>query len=167
MSAQAPARQWWPHNKNRRREDKTPVISKGAEKGAWFHNGFWSKKSCETQLISMIHNLAKGLSEGKQIDIILLDFTKVFNKVPHQRLLYKMNYYGIHGPVLSWIESFLHHRMFLWMAQHQKKRKSCLGCPRLSHGPPIIPGLPPPIQASQTVDSYRCEIQNLDPATYI
>jgi hypothetical protein len=31
----------------------------------------------------MVNELTKGLSEGKQIDVILLDFSKAFDKVPH------------------------------------------------------------------------------------
>ena len=73
-------------------------------------HGFRCKRSCETQLIATIQELARGLSEDRQIDVILLDFAKAFDKVPHQRLLYKLNYYGIRGQTLSWIESFLHDR---------------------------------------------------------
>ena len=54
--------------------------------------------------------MAKGLSEGRQIDVILFDFAKAYDKVPHQRLLYKLNYYGIRGHTLSWIQRFLHER---------------------------------------------------------
>ncbi|KAK3094514.1 hypothetical protein FSP39_002723, partial [Pinctada imbricata] len=70
-------------------------------------HGFRSKRSCETQLIATIQDLASGLSEGNQIDAILLDFAKAFDKVPHRRLIHKLNYYGVQGPTLSWIESFL------------------------------------------------------------
>ena len=70
-------------------------------------HGFRSKRSCETQLITTIQDLASGMSDGHQIDAILLDFAKAFDKVPHQRLLYKLHHYGIRGPTLSWIESFL------------------------------------------------------------
>jgi hypothetical protein len=34
--------------------------------------------------------IAKNLSEGKQVDAILLDFSKAFDKVPHERLLLKL-----------------------------------------------------------------------------
>ena len=50
-------------------------------------HGFRCKRSCETQLIATIQELARELSEGKQLDVILLDFAKAFDKVPHQRLL--------------------------------------------------------------------------------
>jgi hypothetical protein len=39
------------------------------------------------QLITTIQDIAKNLSEGKQVDAILLDFSKAFDKVPHERLL--------------------------------------------------------------------------------
>jgi hypothetical protein len=70
-------------------------------------HAFRSKRSCETQLITTIQELARGMSDGHQIDAILLDFAKAFDKVPHQRLLYKLHHYGICGPTLSWIGSFL------------------------------------------------------------
>ena len=44
-------------------------------------HGFRSRRSCETQLITTIQDIAKNLSEGKQVDAILLDFSKAFDKV--------------------------------------------------------------------------------------
>ena len=38
-------------------------------------HGFRDKRSCETQLIMLKEDLAKGASVGKQTDIILLDFS--------------------------------------------------------------------------------------------
>ena len=40
----------------------------------------------------------------------ILDFSKAFDKVPHRRLAVKLNYYGIRGNLLTWIESFLQNR---------------------------------------------------------
>ena len=42
--------------------------------------------------------------------MILLDFSKAFDKVPHHRLLYKLKFYGIGHSTLSWIQDFLHNR---------------------------------------------------------
>jgi hypothetical protein len=51
--------------------------------------------------------LAKIVGNRGQTDIILLDFSKVFDKVPHQRLLHKIHYYGITGKTYAWIMDFL------------------------------------------------------------
>ena len=45
-----------------------------------------------------------------KVDIILLDFAKAFDKVPHTRLLHKLNHCGVRGNVKRWIESYLSHR---------------------------------------------------------
>ena len=37
----------------------------------------------------------------------MLCFAKAFDTVPHQRLLKKLEAYGITGNILHWIESFL------------------------------------------------------------
>ena len=50
---------------------------------------------------------ASALDSRDQIDLIILDFCKAFDKVPHQRLLLKLNQFGIKGNILRWIESFL------------------------------------------------------------
>ena len=47
------------------------------------------------------------LNHQKQIDIILLDFSKAFDTVPHQRLLTKLRYYGINGSTYNWIQTWL------------------------------------------------------------
>ena len=65
------------------------------------------KRSCESQLILTIQDLASSLDDGEQIDAVQLDFNKAFDKVPHQRLLLKLQHYGLRGQLLSWIESFL------------------------------------------------------------
>ena len=45
-----------------------------------------------------------------QTDVILTDFAKAFDKVPHKRLLYKLHWYGIHESIHHWIQSFLSNR---------------------------------------------------------
>ena len=43
----------------------------------------------------------------KQTDLIIMDFAKAFDKVPHRRLLHKLDYYGIRGSTHKWIVSWL------------------------------------------------------------
>ena len=70
-------------------------------------HGFRKNRSCETQLVTTIHDIATHLNSGNQVDVLFLDFSKAFDKVPHKRLLHKLNYYGICSPYLEWIEQFL------------------------------------------------------------
>src|SRR3989442_1062454 len=39
-----------------------------------------------------------------------MDFAKAFDKVSHNKLIYKLHSYGIEGDVLNWIKSFLSDR---------------------------------------------------------
>ena len=70
-------------------------------------HGFREKLSTVTQLITSCHDWATTLQKRGQADVVLLDFSKAFDKVPHQRLSAKLSFYGIQGPTLEWINSFL------------------------------------------------------------
>jgi hypothetical protein len=54
-----------------------------------------------------VHDIANSLNNRQQTDVIILDFSKEFDKVPHERLLQKMQYYGIEDKVCTWVRSFL------------------------------------------------------------
>ena len=54
------------------------------------------KSSCETQLISTVEETACSLDKGEQTELIM-DFSKAFDSVLHQRLLKKLRYCGIRG----------------------------------------------------------------------
>jgi hypothetical protein len=73
-------------------------------------HGFRKKRSCESQLIVTIHDIASKLERDLQVDIILLDFAKAFDKVPHHCLLHKLEYYGVNPKTNRWIRSFLENR---------------------------------------------------------
>jgi hypothetical protein len=70
-------------------------------------HGFRSKRSCETQLIGLTQELHEHLDNREQVDMIVLDFSKAFDKVPHKRLMSKLSNYGVTGSTFRWIESFL------------------------------------------------------------
>ena len=70
-------------------------------------HGFREKRSCETQLIEFIHDIAFNMQKGVQNDVVVMDFAKAFDKVAHNRLLFKLSSYGVKGNTLGWIGSFL------------------------------------------------------------
>jgi hypothetical protein len=73
-------------------------------------HGFRAKRSCETQLLTLTHELAQSLDKRIQTDMVILDFSKAFDRVPHQRLLKKVHHYGVRGQTHKWITSFLQDR---------------------------------------------------------
>ena len=78
-------------------------------------HGFRRQRSCETQLVQFYHDMVSNLDGArdrgqKQTDVIIMDFAKAFDKVPHRRLLYKLGYYGIRGSTHKWISSWLSER---------------------------------------------------------
>ena len=74
---------------------------------SYFQHSFQSGLSCESQLIETVHDWITAIDDKTQIDAILLDFAKAFDKVPHKRLLSKLAFYGIIGNTKNWIKSFL------------------------------------------------------------
>ena len=71
------------------------------------NHGFRSGHSCETQLITTLHDLFESYDAGKQTDVVILDFSKAFDTVPHNKLLHKLDHYGIRGPIHKWLTNFL------------------------------------------------------------
>ena len=52
----------------------------------------------------------KSLDDKGQVDIIIMDFCKAFDTVPHESLLAKISHAGIHGSLHLWIRNFLTQR---------------------------------------------------------
>ena len=69
--------------------------------------GFYKNYLAKLQVIQTTHDLALKLYNKSKTDVILLDFSKAFNKAPHEHLILKLHYCGIRGNTLDWISSFL------------------------------------------------------------
>ena len=71
---------------------------------------FTKGSSCQTNILEFYEALSDKVDEGKAVDIVYLDFKKVFDKVPHRRLLAKLRACGVAGQVANWIANWLHDR---------------------------------------------------------
>ena len=69
-----------------------------------YQHGFRSEHSCESQLISFTQEVYDNLENGNQTDIIVMDFSKAFDKVDHNKLIYKLSALGIHPLTTRWIK---------------------------------------------------------------
>ena len=70
-------------------------------------HGFREKRSCETQLLEFTSDIANNMKDGKQTDVLVMDFSKAFDKVGHGKLLHKLSHYGVGGRTHAWIGAFL------------------------------------------------------------
>ena len=53
-----------------------------------------------------IYDFTTSLEAGEQLDAVVLDFSKAFDKVPRKHLCMKLEHYGIRGSTLLWLENF-------------------------------------------------------------
>ena len=59
----------------------------------------------------IISNLDGAVNRGhKQTDLIKMDFARAFDKMPHRRLLHKLDYNKIRGSTHKWIKPWLSRR---------------------------------------------------------
>ena len=131
-------------------------------------HGFRSQRSCETQLVQFVHDIISNLDGAvnrghKQTDLIIMDFAKAFDKVPHRRLRHKLEYYGIRGSTHKWINSLLSGRtqQFVLDGQASDPVPMLSGVPQGSVLGPVlflifINGLPDNIRSSVCLFADDC-----------
>jgi len=73
-------------------------------------HGFRKGRSCLSNLLSFLDKVTGSVDSGDSIDVVFLDFAKAFDKVPHRRLLLKLESHGISGKLLQWVGEWLHER---------------------------------------------------------
>ena len=64
-------------------------------------HGFMRKRSVQSRLISNYDIIGNDLDKGVQNDIIFLDFSKAFDKVPHNLLLHKLKKFRFNNILLN------------------------------------------------------------------
>ncbi len=70
-------------------------------------HGFMPNTSCCTNLLEFFEKVTSVTDQGSPFDIIFLDFTEAFDKVPKERLLEKLRALVVRGELLAWVRSWL------------------------------------------------------------
>ena len=69
------------------------------------------------------HELAGSLDKKTQTDLVILDFSYAFDRVPQKHLLKNMRHYGIRDNAYQWIASFLSQRTQQVLVEGQSSEK--------------------------------------------
>ena len=69
------------------------------------HNmgSFRKDRSCVTQLVYTVTELAVNKKNGFVTDVLILEIAKAFDSVNHRKLLFKLVKVGIHPIYILWI----------------------------------------------------------------
>ena len=75
-------------------------------------SGFRPSDSCVNQLIAITHEIFKAFDCNPSLEVrsVFLDISKVFDKVWHEGLLYKLKSMGISGELFNLLENYLSDR---------------------------------------------------------
>ena len=90
--------------------------------------GFRKNHSTTLALIEITDNILKDLEEGKCSAGIFIDFQKAFDTVDHGILLSKLEHYGIRGPVLQWVKSYITNRQQYAYVNGKNSTKQQITC---------------------------------------
>ncbi|BHF61962.1 hypothetical protein SprV_0100494200 [Sparganum proliferum] len=73
-------------------------------------NGFLPERSCKTYNLAFLNLITSLRNDQQSVVVIYFDLSKAFDKVPHGRLLVKLEALGIRPPLLDFIRSYLSNR---------------------------------------------------------
>ena len=73
-------------------------------------HGFRKGLNTTTQLLHVIHFAAQSLDVKERYHIVSFDFSKAFDRVPHDLLIHKLKRYNISNACINWISNWLHGR---------------------------------------------------------
>lgn len=73
-------------------------------------HGFRNGLSTVTQLVETFHDFSLSVNNKEQIDVICIDFSKAFDRIPHKKLLFKLKKIGLCDKIVNWIEAYLSNR---------------------------------------------------------
>ena len=74
-------------------------------------HGFLPRRSCETNLATLLKTAWDSIPENSQTHVIYTDYSAAFQSVNHSLLLHKLHHsYHVSGTMLNWFSSYLKNR---------------------------------------------------------
>ena len=70
-------------------------------------HGFRPKRSTLTNLLSAESNIINAINNDIPVDMILLDFSRAFDKAPHNKLIDALRLFGFSYRLVSWFVNFM------------------------------------------------------------
>ena len=90
--------------------------------------GFHQKHSTTHVIIMLIDKVGKAIDNMSHTVGIFLDFSKDFDTINHEILLYKLSHYGIRGKTLKWFRSYLTGRTQFVSINHPNSNSELISC---------------------------------------
>ena len=75
-------------------------------------HGFLPGRSVQSNLLCCMSDWTKDVASERPLDIVYLDFSKTFDRVPKGRLLHESDHLELRDNLYWWIDSFLSDRTF-------------------------------------------------------
>ena len=72
-----------------------------------FQFGFKKGRSTTLQLLNVLNDWTQSMENKNSTDCVYMDYQKAFDKVPHGRLLAKLEAYNLSSEVINWIKEYL------------------------------------------------------------
>lgn len=103
-------------------------------------HGFRKLRSTATNILELTTIVNEGFVNNKQTDVIYTDFSKAFDKVNHDILLYKLSYMGFSNKAIRWLNSYLSNRtqQVKFKNAFSKTIEVVSGVPQGSHLGPVL-----------------------------
>jgi hypothetical protein len=86
-------------------------------------HGFIESKSTETASHSFVQNVQEALDKQQRVVGIFLDISKAYDVINHNRLLDKLDSYGIRGLGKKWFQSYLTNRTQFVEITHRERER--------------------------------------------
>ena len=93
-----------------------------------FQSGFRSDFSTDTCLSYLHDKILKGFDRGEYTGMILIDLQKAFDTIDHKILLNKLKNIGLSESAISWIRSYLTHRVTFVEIEGYKSSERDIKC---------------------------------------